>query len=264
MIRRSVEPCGIRASTPEEHPGRAGLMVRRLIACGTASVALLVAFGSLGCTQDEGVSSGNATLLFAASVLSPPASRWDSASFELDRAIVRPLDPSAATNLGDTPSEIQIDVVPGRSGFDLRSSSAQIFFETPLAPGRYALLSLWWYGPVLSDPDADPNAPTCIEKIDTLPPSFATGVSVEASEVALSTPIEFTVPSGSSGRVVVEVNGAGLVADYETRFLCNDAENGSCGVEPTPCIEVLPGGEGGWDKAGFSQAIPQFVTVRVE
>ncbi len=237
-------------------------MTRRLSAPCAVAVAILLSLGTLGCTQDEAVVSGNGKLLFAASVLSAPPSRWDTAEFQLERAFIRPLDPAAATNLGSDPSTIQIDVVPSRVAIDLRDQSPQDFYETPLAPGRYELLSLWWYGPVLSDPDASPNAPTCIEKIGTIPPSFATGVKVVAQPTFLTPPLEFSVPSGSSGRVVVEVNAAGLVADYETRFFCYDGEFDRCGAETAPCLGPRGGLE--WDSFGFQQAIPQYVTVRVE
>lgn len=237
-------------------------MTRGRITFGTAAVALLISLGTLGCTQDEPVVSGNGRLLIAASVLSPPASRWDISEFQLERAFVRPLDPAAATNLGSDPSSIEIDVVASRAGFDLRDQNRQAFFETPLAPGRYALLSLWWYGPVLSDPDASPDAPTCIEKIRAIPPSFATGVKVVAQPTFFTPPLEFSVPSGSSAQIVVEVNGAGLVADFETRFFCYDEEFERCGAEAAPCLGPRGGLE--WDSFGFQQAIPQYVTVRVE
>lgn len=230
-------------------------MTRRLIASGTAAVALVISLGALGCTQDEEISSGNARAILEASVVSEPPARWDTARFQVDRAFVSPQDPDAAANLGASPQ--QIDLIPEKVGFDLRTPTKQVFFETPLAPGRYRLESLYWFPPTLADPDADPTAATCIEKIDQIPPPPATLVQVFAQEVPVVPPIEFSVPSGGAKRIAIEVNAAGLIADYESRWICIDAPNAFCNQEPAPCLI-------NWDSGGFQQAIPQYVTVRVE
>jgi hypothetical protein len=230
-------------------------MSRGRIACGTAAVALLIALGTLGCTQDEAISSGNARATFQAAVLSEPPPRWNTAVFQLDRAIVSAQDPDAAVNLGASPP--QIDLIPEKVGFDLRIPTEQVFFETPLAPGRYLLETLYWFPPTLADPDADPNASTCIEKIDQIPPPPTTQVQVFAQPVPLAPPIEFSVPSGGVKRIAIEVDAAGLVADYESRWICIDDPNARCNQELSPCLI-------GWDSFGFQQAIPQYVTVRVE
>lgn len=230
-------------------------MTRRPIASGTAALALLMLVASLGCTHDEAVTSGNARAFVEASVVSQPPSRWDTALLELDRLFVVPIDPEAAANLGASPS--QIDLIPGEVGFDLRTSTKQLFFETPIPPGKYQIVSLYWVPPTLVDPDADPDAETCIEKIDQIPPPPTTLVKVVAQEILVVPPIEFSVPSGGAVSVAVEVNAAGLVTDYETRWFCVDDPNARCNQELAPCLS-------GWDSAGFQQAIPQYITVRVE
>lgn len=230
-------------------------MTRGRIAFGTAAVALAVLLGFVGCTHDEAVMSGHAKAVFEATAVSQPPSRWDTAQFELDRAFVVPLDPEAAANLGASPS--QIDLIPGEVGFDLRTTTKQVLFETPLPPGKYQIESLWWVPPTLADPDADPDAETCLEKIDQIPPPPTTGLKVVALEVPVVPPIEFSVPSGGARRIAIEVNAAGLVADYESRWICVDDPNARCNQELAPCLS-------GWDSAGFAQAIPQYVTVRVE
>lgn len=229
-------------------------MARHLVVgLGTAGLLVVALTFSSGCTQDEKIVSGSSTAAFAATVTTPPPDRFETARFELSRALVTALDPDAFVNLGAT----QIDLVPRKQSFDLKTQTTEVFFETALPPGEYRLDALYWVPPTLVDAEASPTAPTCIEKIKLFPAPPTTGVQVFPAPVPVSPPIVFTARSGSTVRIRAEIDALALVNDYFTRWTCVDELNGRCVQEPAPCLRAFDG-------FGFGTAIPQSVTVTVD
>jgi hypothetical protein len=228
-------------------------MARHLVGYGIAAVLFVALTLSSGCTQDTKITSGSSGATFEAAMTTPPPDRFETARFELSRALVTALDPDALVNLGAT----QVDLIPRKQSFDMKSQTAEVFFQTSLPPGEYRLDSLYWVPPTLVDAEASPTAPTCIEKITLFPAPPTTGIQVFPAPVPVSPPIVFTARSGSTVRIRAQIDALALVNDYLTRWTCVDELNGRCLQEPAPCLRAF-------DAFGFGSAIPQSVTVTVE
>ena len=212
-------------------------MARHLVVgFGTAGLLVFALALSGGCTQDKNIVAGSSHAAFVASVTTPPPDRFETARFELSRALVTALDPDALVNLGST----QVDLVPKKQSLDLRSQTTEVFFETTLPPGEYRLDTLYWVPPTLVDAEASPTAPTCIEKIKLFPAPPTTGVQVFPAPVPVSPPIVFAARSGSRRRRTtwrLVSTGAKLPVRVATRI--EHRGNGPDGLRrshPTPLL----------------------------
>jgi hypothetical protein len=170
-------------------------------AAGSATLCLVLALGTTGCTNSDIVSSGRSEIVLEALADPPTSPDYGWGRIAISQVTLRPTDPAANQALGTDP----MGLLDSSTTADIATSSATLLARTVMSRGEYAGQDVRVR---LFELNTDPSRPTGTQCSNGRLVSL---FEVRDVRVPFGAADRFTVPPAGTIAVRLRVDGAAFV-----------------------------------------------------